>query len=254
MTDPVTVGTSKIAPILRSSSRDAVIASAAMVVADLDQTLAFTKHAHMALIHSFMRGLNTDIPDESISQRYSELRGRAYSDILEGMRDLHNARSVSQISSDDFKRSFFEFSRQYKVDSDAERAIEIGGARELLLTVRQMGTPLIVCTGSPRPLAERFLAEAGVADLVESRNLYCWGDTEYSKADAEFWVPILDGIDRQNVIALDDHPHSAEYLLKVAKVGAAFVLPSVGTEKFRDLESEFPGRIVIIEKSWANWS
>lgn len=254
MTDPVTVGTSKETSIFRSSSRDVVIASAAMVVADLDQTLAFTKHAHMALIHSFMRGLNADISDESISQRYSDLRGRAYSDILEGMRDLHNARSASPISSDNFKKVFFEFSRQYKVDSDTERATEISGARELLLTVRQMGTPLIVCTGSPRPLAERFLAEAGVEDLVESRNLYCWGDTEYSKADAEFWVPILDGIDRQNVIALDDHPHSAEYLLKVAKVGAAFVLPSVGTEKFRDLEAEFPGRIVMIEKSWANWS
>jgi phosphoglycolate phosphatase-like HAD superfamily hydrolase len=208
----------------------------------------------MALIHAFMKALDDRIPDEAISARYSELRGRAYSDILEGMRQLYSLNPETSSNAKDFREQFFRFSESYKVSCENERVSQISGARSLLETVHSLGAPLVVCTGSPRPLAQRFLVEAGLSDLVEARNLYCWGDTEYSKADAAFWTPILGGINRQKIIALDDHPHSAEYLLKVAHVGALVALPSVDREKFQELEAEFPGKITIIEQSWDNWS
>jgi beta-phosphoglucomutase-like phosphatase (HAD superfamily) len=234
--------------------RSAVLANAEMIVADLDQTLAFTKHVHFALLRSFIKKVDDTVQDHSIEKRYSELRGKSYADILEGLKELCKESAGAAISNENFTDTFLRFVQSDQAATATEKATEVPGARALLEEIRALRVPLVVCTGSPRPLAERFLSDTGLNHLVDGTQLYCWGDTKFSKGDPGFWDPILDGIARDRVVALDDHPHSAEYVLGVGRIGKLIANPSIPPEGFESITTKFPDRIKLIKATWGDWT
>jgi len=232
--------------------RAELLANAAMIVADLDHTLVASKHVHRALVGGYVASLAPNVPADEIDRRYDSLRGQSYSNILSSMLELCNCGNPAPMDFSQFFQGFNAFvARQAHT---VPPATEVPGARALVEQIKAMQVPFVVCTGSPRSLAELFLKQTGLDQLVPAHQLFCWGDSPVSKADPEFWVPILKEHPRGQVVALDDHPHSVEYVMGAGQIRAVLALPSVPTERFAPLQARFPGRIRVVEGSWDNWT
>lgn len=237
-----------------SRPRGHVLANAEMIVADLDQTLASTKHVHRAIIGAYLEKLEPGIPGFEIDREYSALRGKSYHEILSGMLGVLHLHRSEKLSLEDFSAGFFSFARDFSSPHPSLRAHEVPGARKLLEEASRIGVSVIVCTGSPRALAERFIRDSDLEDLVSCDKLFCWGDTAFSKKDGEFWNHALGSTNRERIIALDDHPHSAELVLAVGGIGGAVVLPSVPVRSFDTVLSRHGQRVRLVSDSWDNWA
>lgn len=231
--------------------RAELLANAAMVVADLDHTLVASKHVHRALVGGYVASIAPNVPADEIDRRYDSLRGQSYSNILSSMLELCNCGNPAPMDFSQFFQGFNAFVAQQA--QSVAPATEVPGARALIEQIQAIQVPFVVCTGSPRSLAELFLKQTGLDHLVSPQQMFCWGDSAVSKSDPEFWVPILENRPRGQMVALDDHPHSIEYVMGAGQIGAVVALPSVPAEKFAPLQARFPGRIKLVEGSWDNW-
>ena len=202
-------------------------------------------------------------PRPSMLEQYSEPRSQMlglcpqplmlelYSEPRSSMLELCNCGNPAPMDFTQFFQGFNAFVARQA--STVAPATEIPGARALVEQIKAIQVPFVVCTGSPRSLADLFLRQTGLDQLVSAQQMFCWGDSHLSKADPEFWVPILKELPRGQIVALDDHPHSIEYVMGAGQIGAVMALPSVPTEKFAPLQARFPGRIKLVEGSWDNW-
>lgn len=231
--------------------RAELLANAAMVVADLDHTLVASKHVHRALVGGYVASIAPNVLASEIDRRYDSLRGQSYSNILSSMLELCNCGNPAPMDFTQFFQGFNAFVARQA--STVAPATEIPGARALVEQIKAIQVPFVVCTGSPRSLADLFLRQTGLDQLVSAQQMFCWGDSHLSKADPEFWVPILKELPRGQIVALDDHPHSIEYVMGAGQIGSVMALPSVPAEKFAPLQARFPGRIKLVEGSWDNW-
>ena len=235
-----------------SLPRSALLANAAMIVADLDQTLVKTSQAHRELVTAYMHSIAPGIGAEEVQARYDELRGQAYGNILQGMRSLCAHRESFSLTAAQFVAGFHPYVASWSPAKGPVVEV-IPGARELLEEIRDLKAHLVVCTGSPRSLAQLFLRQAGLEQFVAADKLFCWGDTQYAKSDPEFWRPILRSEDRNRVIAIDDHPHSVEYVLGAGGIGGVIALPSVEEHRFAPLMQTYPQRIKLVRDTWNSW-
>jgi beta-phosphoglucomutase-like phosphatase (HAD superfamily) len=124
------------------------------------------------------------------------------------------------------------------------------GAAALLREIAARNVPHLICTGSPRAMAELLVKESGLDAFVDPARLVCNGDEQLegaTKADARYWRGLLGTVDPARVIGFDDHPHSARCLLEAGRIGRVAAAPSVPRSDFAALECEFPGRVFLIE-------
>ncbi len=248
------LSTGQASPFLDLSlPRKELIANAELAVCDLDQTLTFTKELHRLLLLRFVSSQHSGADIIQVEQRYSELRGKAYSDILDGVAALVLNKSHFSGENLEFREAYFKFIGGLNKNSLEYRSEVMPGTKALLEDIAAIGTEMVVCTGSPQILAELFIEQSGLTQFIPRDRMFCWGDTEYSKSDPQFWDPILGDRNRARILALDDHPHSVECVMKSGGIGNLVVLPSVSSDKFDSLNSEFPGRIKIVSNSWDNW-
>ncbi len=222
------------------------------IIFDLDQTLLLTKFAHKSLIIHVMGRLG-EFSRDAVLAAYDRCRGMSYPVILEA---THAAAFPAPAATQRFEVFHSEFYRAADAIRKGEPDVPVlpleivGGAPELLQRTEELGFKRTLCTGSPRPLVEAFLAQSGLRKLMGSVDIVASGDLAFEKRDPQYWAKILAETPREKVAGFDDHPHSVECLLQHGGVGKVFVLPSAPVSSFDEVVQRFPGRVQFIAADW----
>lgn len=234
-------------------------------VVDLDQSIVNSRPVHFALFQTLLRDRlgNSDSHITHARDTFSQFRGQAYSVIF---RAMHQAmRDVSANVPEDLPAFIEAFSDVVTDVSEGKVTLDgqpepIPGADTLLKVLADNNVNSILCTGSPRVIAEMLLKSIRAYDLFPAGRLHCSGDEHlggYNKGASDYWDIIgLPAAEQASTVAFDDHPHSAANILSATKIPLLVLRVNSSPEDthyfdaLKKLREDFGARVHIIE-DWA---
>jgi beta-phosphoglucomutase-like phosphatase (HAD superfamily) len=187
-----------------------------------------------------------------VASRYEELRGQSYDKIIEEIYIAAGGKNLG-MSVQDYEQLVYETAGevQHGKRTLSKQAIQVEGAQEMLDIIRDSGVPYKITTGSPRAITLMLLSQSGLLKNFTEDQLVCCGDlseggSRLNKNDSRYWEIVLDGVEPQDAIGFEDHPHGSSWMLGIANLGKVIVKPSVQADAFGELISTYGDKLELL--------